>query len=1483
MAVLFKNEGSVRKLFIKFTRTNMHKLIYTLVLLCLLQELNAQRDYTLTFQSGSISIPENLPGVHIDTAFLSAHQFSGAYYLLLQFADIPTPQEIHQLSNVGIHLYHYVPNYAFVAKIPKQINWAQVQARAVLPLQPRHKLSKALAEEDYPAHSVSDAGIVVKVYPFADIALPVFAESLKQSGFAGSIQGDGVLVNVPMCCILDLAGHPAVLFIEPIEMKPQSEGWVGRTAQRLNPISQHPGIGFDGTGVAIAIGDDGKVWHKDFRGRLTDFNTSDNGSHGEMTAGLAFGAGNLNPLGMGMAPGANLYMYPIDSYIHLENAATHLQQHNTVITSTSYGEGCGGIYTQGAQSLDKQVFQNEALLHFFSAGNAGEDVCSGFGNFMAADGGRFGTITGGRKTAKNVLTVGNVAFDDVIVKNSSRGPATDGRIKPDLCANGQGNLSTDSNNGYRSGGGTSAAAPSLAGTAAVLYQAYRQWNSGANPSSALIKATLLNTADDLGNAGPDYVSGFGRVNAANALEIIQNNWYLSATVTNGATKSHTIAIPRGTQQLRVMLYWHDPEGLPNAAKALVNDLDLKLSTPKGDAYLPWVLSKVEHADSLNKPAYRGIDRINNVEQITLDLPEAGDYTISVRGNVVPKGPQKYFLVYYFVKEELKLTYPIGGEGFVPEETEVIRWDALGNTGTFTLEYSINNGTNWQLLAANIPGNQRYYNWDVPNLSATQVRMRVSRNGKQAASAAPFCILALPAFQVTPVSTNTALVSWNRVPGADTYDVYALGNKYMEVIGMVKDTNFYFNTNLGQTNWYSVRARHSNGAVGRRAFAQLYQHQTCDVNVTLQLNFDLYPSETSWDIQDANGKIWASGGPYQGSTVYSSIQINICLPYGCYNFNMRDAYNDGMCCAHGQGSYRLTTAAGEVLAAGGAFTNLKTHPICLQPMTHHNLTIQVNSTKNISCAGGRDGAIAISASGGLGNYTYRWNTGASAASLAALSTGTYTVTVSDGVNQVFTSVILTQPTPLQVQLATQQSGCLENSRATITANVSGGTPPYTFFWNNSSKQSSLTNLSAGTYLVTVTDANECVQTAKATIQMLENLQASLQFNNPTCYNSNNGKVSVVVNGGEAPYKYRWSNGSTSAAISGLGNGTYNVTVTDNKGCESIATVRLQAPEPLSLTFTTVQAFGTNNGAISLSVNGGSLPYQFRWSNGATAQHLNNLGPGTYLVTVTDANGCIATGAQSIDFQNVINCDIRGSNTRFEWIQQIQVDQFTHNSGNDGGYGNFQQFNIALRRGGSHWFVLTPGYLSVAFQEYWHIWIDFNHDGDFQDAGEEVLATHGIANDLTATIQIPNNATIGATRMRIAMRYGSPALPCGTFPYGEAEDYTIIITNNSNITDEISSRSAPDFLSPETSKALDATIYPNPTRHQVFLEYHSDTGEPLILKLYDLRGQMQQQTMMTIQKGFNTIDWALDDLPTGTYWIRGECGQSHFTKSLIITKE
>ncbi|CAN0312625.1 unnamed protein product, partial [Chrysoparadoxa australica] len=181
--------------------------------------------------------------------------------------------------------------------------------------------------------------------------------------------------------------------------------------------------------------------------------------------------------------------------------------------------------------------------------------------------------------------------------------------------------------------------------------------------------------------------GWGRINVRRALEVIGSGQYLNAEVDNGGTMNHSIEVPAGVKQVRVMIYWTDYQGSTAAAKALVNDLNMSVTQPDGTTFSPWVLNPTPVVSLLNADAQRGIDDLNNMEQVTIDNPEAGTYQLKVEGTTVPIGPQQYYIVYEFVKDELTLTYPIGGESLASGTQEVIRWDAFGETDNFKLEYS----------------------------------------------------------------------------------------------------------------------------------------------------------------------------------------------------------------------------------------------------------------------------------------------------------------------------------------------------------------------------------------------------------------------------------------------------------------------------------------------------------------------------------------------------------------------------------------------------------------------------------------------------------------------------------------------------------------------------------------------------------------------------------------------------------------------------
>ena len=413
--------------------------------------------------------------------------------------------------------------------------------------------------------------------------------------------------------------------------------------------------------------------------------------------------------------------------------------------------------------------------------------------------------------------------------------------------------------------------PGTSGSIAQLYHAYKDLNNGQNPRSALIKATIMNTAEDLGNPGPDFIYGWGRINLKRAYETLLNQQYFYDSLDAGNSKSFSINVPSGQQQLRVMVYWGDRQGTANASPALVNDLDMQIDPPSGSNVNPWVLNSTPNASSLNANATRGVDHINNVEQVTIDNPSAGTYIIDIDAFNVPFGPQDFYVVYEFRNDNISLTYPSGGEPFVPGETEKIRWDAFGNSGSFTLEYSLDNGSNWSTIANNINSSVRFYDWVVPSGTITgNALIRVTRGGNSDVSDASFSIIGVPVnISSLQSCSGNLIVNWDPVTSANGYTVFVLGNMYMDSVGFSNTNQF---TILGltpnTTYWVSVNATGANNAFGRRAIAVQLQtgnstsgttssfssntNGTCDsiLNVSF-INNSLNGVSFYWDFGDGN--------------------------------------------------------------------------------------------------------------------------------------------------------------------------------------------------------------------------------------------------------------------------------------------------------------------------------------------------------------------------------------------------------------------------------------------------------------------------------------------------------------------------------------------------------------------------------------------------------------------------------------------------------
>lgn len=215
------------------------------------------------------------------------------------------------------------------------------------------------------------------------------------------------------------------------------------------------------------------------------------------------------------------------------------------------------------------------------------------------------------------------------------------------------------------------------------------------------------------------------------------------------------------------------------------------------------------------------------------------------------------------------------------------------------------------------------------------------------------------------------------------------------------------------------------------------------------------------------------------------------------------------------------------------------------------------------------------------------------------------------------------TGIQVTASATPTGCGGTCTGTASTTVTGGTAPYTYSWSNGAATANLTALCAGTYTVTVTDAGGCSMSAQAVVSNNgSTLSVQASATNETCQNACNGTAGAVISGGTTPYSILWSNGASTANISGLCPATYTVQVTDQNGCSGSAQAIVSGGALLSVTTTPIGETCQNacNGSVSSTVNGGTAPYTYSWSNGASASSISNLCPATYTVQVTDQNGC-----------------------------------------------------------------------------------------------------------------------------------------------------------------------------------------------------------------------------------------------------------------------
>ena len=526
-------------------------------------------------------------------------------------------------------------------------------------------------------------------------------------------------------------------------------------------------------------------------------------SHATTMATLALGNGNSFIRGLGAAPKARLAFSDFSNL--MPDLAADLNTLKISVQNHSYGTDIDNDYGMEAAAYDKQIYETDTMIHVFSAGNKGTTTPSvGFYQKINSR----ANLTGNFKQAKNLLVIGGISREDVSESLSSKGPAYDGRVKPELVALGE--------------DGTSGSAAITSGSVALLEQFYQQKYKKA-ASAPLIRATLINSADDLGTPQVDFVYGYGKLNVTQSLKTLDENRVAMYEVAKNQDLVIPLTIPANVTEAKLTITWNDPPATVNAAQSLVNGLDLSLQSPSGSVTLPWVLSSFANLDSLSKPAVRKADVINTIQQISVENPNPGVYQVHVKGNRIATGNnQRFALAYrYKMKNTFSFVSPEKDEYFFANEGNYIRWENNYSSKSGNLSVSYNDGTSWELIASGVDLSKGFYNWVAPDLfSKAMVKMEVESNVIMSQT---FVISNPRLLKVGYACKDGIVLNWNPQPGAKDYTLYNVVDKVLTPVLNLTDTLVKLDINKISGKYFAVAAN-GTGFTGLKSYTIDYTQQ-----------------------------------------------------------------------------------------------------------------------------------------------------------------------------------------------------------------------------------------------------------------------------------------------------------------------------------------------------------------------------------------------------------------------------------------------------------------------------------------------------------------------------------------------------------------------------------------------------------------------------------------------------------------------------------
>ncbi len=496
-----------------------------------------------------------------------------------------------------------------------------------------------------------------------------------------------------------------------------------------------------------------------------------------------------------------------------------------------------------------------------------------------------------------------------------------------------------------------------------------------------------------------------------------------------------------------------------------------------------------------------------------------------------------------------------------------------------------------------------------------------------------------------------------------------------------------------------------------------------------------------------------------------------------------------------------------------------------------------SSNNATCTQA-NGSASVVTTNGTGTSTYLWSNSSTASSIA-VAAGTYTVTATDGNGCTATAsaVVGANTTNIGAYATSTNTVCTSNSGA-AEAGTNSGADPNTYLWSTSATTFSISNLAAGTYLVTVTDNNGCTGTASATVNTTTTTITSTITSTATTCGANTGTATVTPTNGTANYAYAWNSGGNTASINSLGAGSYQVTITDANGCSGTASTAVTTPNGPSATQVTtdVTCNGAANGAINVTTTGGTGNITYSWSTSGSTEDLIALSGGTYLLTITDGNNCSFTISATVNEPAQLTLSETHSNVLC-------------NGGNDGSIqvsstgGTLPYTYNSLPTIGNN---LTAGTYAVTVT-----------DNNSCSTTASVTVTEPTA--LTAQANVTDASSASATdgSITIAASGGTPNFSYNWNPNVSSTstasslgtgNYCVTITDNNSCTTtacgNVSFTSAIGNISTEK-----ITLYPNPVNNQILIETNSANSK-FSFSIFNLEGKLMSEQI--ISGGKTSVD-------------------------------